>query len=246
MFGKPKRLEGMIDLHCHYVPGVDDGVTTLEESIAMCQALSKVGFGTLTATPHIKPMSFDNSPVNLRAEHARLCSTLRSKMPDTTFVLGAEHYVDDTLADRIDRRDVLLFPDNKTMLVEFSPEVMPPRTDKFLFTIKIKGITPLVAHPERYAYFFKQHPDVMKWKEIGVGCLLDVMSLTGYYGKAPKKAAERMLKEDLYWAGCSDSHRPSHAEVVGDGVDRLIRLVGEEKAHLLMVTNPQSVVKPAA
>ena len=84
--------------------------------------------------------------------------------------------------------------------------------------MRVAGVTPVLAHPERYRPFFDATDDMDPLLDVGVVPLLDIMSLTGKYGKKPQEAAERMLDEGVYYAACSDAHRPADAPVVGEAM----------------------------
>ena len=113
------------DLHCHYIPAVDDGVRTLEQGRALCRGLRQLGYATVIATPHIRPGMFDNHKPALRAAFDAfvLDTAGDAQMPATG--LAAEHFCDDTFFVLLERGDALPYPGGHAALVEFPPERMP-------------------------------------------------------------------------------------------------------------------------
>jgi protein-tyrosine phosphatase len=240
-------MKGYVDLHCHYVPAVDDGVRTAEEGVALLGALYAAGFSRVVATPHIRTSMFDNRAAALRAAFdAFVSGPLRAAMgplPETG--LAAEHFCDDVFWELFERRETLPYPGGHCALLEFPQHVLPRIEDRF-FTMRRRGVTPVIAHPERYAPLYRHTEPIERWLEMGALPLLDLMSLVGKYGETPRRAAERMLAEGVYWAACSDCHRPGDVPHVVDAIARLRALVGAEEADELLIVGPQSILDGTA
>jgi len=236
-------MSGFVDLHCHYLPGIDDGVRTAEEGIALLGGLAGLGFVKVVATPHIRTAMFENDRPGLEAAYAAFREGLEGVpgMPETG--LGAEHYFDDVVWDLFARGGALPYPGGKAALIEFPTRAIPVGVEHRLFELNVRGIRPVLAHPERYDPLFKRTDALDPLLGIGVLPLLDIMSLTGKYGRAPRKAAERMVEEGVYYAACSDSHRPAHVEIVAKGIARLRKLVGDEEAEELLAENPRRILE---
>lgn len=235
--------DGYVDLHCHYLAAVDDGVRTEEEGARLCQELARIGYRRVVATPHMRSDMFDNDKSALVASFERFAAQhgARPGMPELG--LGAEHYCDDAFFERFERGEALAYPGGHAALVELPSEHVPVRIEQRMFRMLIKGVRPVLAHPERNAGLFKSTAPIERLIEMGVLPLLDVMSLVGKYGRSPKKAAERMLEEDVYFAACSDSHKPEDVEHVADGIERLRKLVGRELAGELLGDNPRRILE---
>jgi protein-tyrosine phosphatase len=236
-------VSGYVDLHCHYLPGIDDGVRTVEDGVALLLALRAVGYETVVATPHIRTAMFENTKAGLE-------TTYRDFVAETAGIdglpvtgLAAEHYFDDVFWDLFSAERALPYPGGHAALVEFPSRAIPRGVDHRMFEMNVRGVRPVLAHPERYDPLFKRTDPLDPLLEIGVLPLLDVMSLSGKYGRHPKKAAERMLREGAYYAACSDCHRPADVEVVAESIDRLKRLVGDEEAQELLADNPRHILE---
>jgi protein-tyrosine phosphatase len=235
----PSRL---CDLHCHYVPGVDDGVRTTEDGLLLCQALHKLGYETVVATPHIRMGMFENDKAGLCATFEAFVAAVsgESDMPNTG--LAAEHFCDETFFERLERGDALPYPGGHAALVEFPPESLPLRIEDRFFRMMVRGVRPVIAHPERYMPIWRNSEPLEKLVDLGALSLLDLMSLMGKYGRRPQRAAEELLELGVYYAACSDSHKAEDVELVGRGIERLVALVGDAEAQLLLSEHPRSIL----
>lgn len=235
-------MGGFIDLHCHWVAGVDDGARTTDDSIDMLRALFDVGFGTVMATPHMRTGMFDNNRVELERAYADTVLEVQKHEAMPEVGLSSEHHLDDLVFEQLIKGKGLPYPPGNAALIEFPNERFPLHCEQRLFELRCKNIRPVLAHPERY------HP---VWKDIavldpllagGTVLLLDVAALVGKYGRRPRKVAEQLLTEGYFYAACSDAHRAEDAEAVGDGIERLYELVGREDAELLLIDGPRRIL----
>jgi protein-tyrosine phosphatase len=234
---------GYVDLHCHYIPGVDDGVRTLDESVRLCVGLARIGFERAIATPHIRTAMFDNRKEGLTQAFNNLVQTIAGTPQLPELGLACEHFCDDVFFELFSAGNALPYPGGHAALIELPPDQIPVNLAQRLFQMNVRGVRPVLAHPERYTPLFSSTAPIERLIEMGVLPQLDVMALTGKYGRAPKKAAERMLKEDVYFIACSDSHRPDDVEVVEDAIKLLKKLVGRERADELLSENPRHVLE---
>jgi len=236
-------MEGLVDLHCHYIPAIDDGVRTHDEGVALCQALKRFGYATVTATPHIRSAMFPNNRADLEQRFERFSEQARESSDMPELLLGAEHFCDDAFWELWNRGEALPYSGGKAALIELPVDQLPLRLGDRCFRMQVRGVRPVLAHPERYAPLFGSTAPIERLLEMGVLPLLDVMALAGKYGRKPQQAAERMLEEDAYYAACSDCHRPADVEVVAEAVERLVELVGDEQALLLLRDHPRAILR---
>ncbi len=235
-------MSGFVDLHCHYLPGIDDGVRTMDEGLALLSGLGRLGFSTVVATPHIRTAMFDNRRPGLARAYRELCdiATGIAGLPETG--LGAEHYCDDVFWQLFLSDEIQPYPGGKAALVELHYEVWPLRLEERFFEMQVRGVRPVLAHPERYAALFDETDPLDPMLAVGTVALLDVMSLVGRYGRASRRAAERMLDEGVYYAACTDAHRPGDVALVGEAIARLRELVGDEETEELLAENPRRIL----
>jgi protein-tyrosine phosphatase len=156
--------------------------------------------------------------------------------------LAAEHFCDDTFFALIERGDALPYPGGHAALVEFPPERIPLRLEEQFFRMLVRGVRPVIAHPERYVPVWKSSDGLQMLIERGALALLDLMSLVGKYGRRPQRAAEQLLAEGLYYAACSDSHKPDDLEYVERGIERLLALQGPSETELLLADHPRRIL----
>jgi protein-tyrosine phosphatase len=234
-------MKGYVDLHSHYLPAIDDGVRTADEGLELLRRLKKAGFDRVIATPHIRPGMFDNEPDALRAALDAFAPKVGAELPEIG--LGAEHFFDDVVWELFASGHAVRYPGGHAALVEFPTRALPVRVEQRFFELQVKGIRPVLAHPERYDPVFKKTDPLDALLDGGALPLLDVMSLVGKYGKHPQRAAERMLGEGVYYAACSDCHRPGDVEHVEAGIARLHRLIGASGAEELLADHPRRILE---
>jgi protein-tyrosine phosphatase len=235
-------MDGFVDLHCHYIPAIDDGVRTHEEGVQLCQALKRLGYDAVAATPHIRSGMFENRKPDLvrRFEEFAAQSHDAPDMPE--LLLGAEHFCDDVFWQLFETNQALPYAGGKAALIEFPPEHLPLGIDTRVFRMLVRGVRPVIAHPERYPALFSSSAQLARLIELGAVALLDLMSLTGKYGRKPRRTAERMLEEELYYAACSDSHRPADVEIVAEAIERLRELRGGAYAERMLGQHPRNIL----
>ena len=235
-----------VDLHSHYLPGIDDGVRRLEDGVALVRGLKGIGFDTVMATPHIRTAMFPNRKGGVEEAHAAFREAVAGEEGLPELGLGAEHFFDDVFWGLFQAGEAVPYPGGKAALVELPPERLPLRLEHCFFEMHVKGVRPVLAHPERYRPFFKRTDDLDPLLDAGALPLLDLMSLVGRYGRRPRKAAERMLEEGVYYAACSDAHKPEDVELVRDAIAKLRKRVGDEEAEELLGENPRRILAGTA
>lgn len=233
---------GYVDLHCHYLPGIDDGVRTMDEGLALLTGLAKLGYETVVATPHIRTAMFDNRKAGLQHAFSELIDIAQDVPGMPGLGLAAEHYCDDVFWELFTSGQAVPYPGEKAALIEFHYEMWPKRIEDKLFEMQVRGVRPVLAHPERYSALFPRTDPLDPLLDLGCLGLLDLMSLVGRYGRRSQRAAERMLEEGVYYAACTDCHRPNDVERVADAIERLRELVGKGEAEELLAENPRRIL----
>lgn len=206
-------FDGFTDWHCHILPGVDDGVQTMAESLEILRLYEELGVKSVWLTPHIME-DIPNTTANLRECFAELQAAYTGTI---NLHLAAENMLDALFEERLTQNDLLPLGDNGDhLLVETSYFNPPMGLKNILLRIKAKGYYPVLAHPERYVYMNKA--EYQELKGIGVKFQLNLFSLAGMYGPDVKKKAEWLIKERLYDIAGSDTH--SLATLFNAKVDR--------------------------
>jgi protein-tyrosine phosphatase len=249
-----------IDLHCHWIAGIDDGCRVPEAGIALLRGLQGVGFSMVIATPHMRPGMFENDRALLTEAYDAMRGPLdeaRADKPLPEVHLSSEHFFDDTVFERIRKGEACPYPDlggaevlgsgpktrrKRGVLVEFNPERFPQSAHNRFFDLHRAGFYPVIAHPERYAPVWKDTASLTPLVEAGAHLLLDVCSLVGKYGRAAQKASEKLLDEGAYAAACSDAHKPEDVDVVAQAIERLRKLAGDEGVEELLTIGPRRIL----
>lgn len=239
-------MAGFVDLHCHWIPGVDDGARDLDAGRAILRELRALGFARVIATPHMRPGLFDNTAARLRAAYADVEAQLdgAGELPERA--LSSEHFFDDVVFHRLLSGEGLPYPGEAAVLLEFYESSFPLRLDQLLAQLRQRGLTPVVAHPERYRALWDQPDTLERLLDQGAVALLDVAALIGKYGRRPQRCAEQFLERGLYHAACSDAHRPDDVEQVARGIERLRRLYGDEELAALLAQGPREILAGSA
>ncbi len=240
----PGDVRGFIDLHCHWIAAIDDGAKTTDESLAMLRGLRDAGFDRVVATPHMRPGMFDNDRAALQAAFEAMQPVVTGpaagKLPAVH--LASEHFFDDVVFGRLVRGEALPYPGGKCVLVEVGQGAFPARLQHRFFDVKRAGLTPVLAHPERYEPVWKDDACLDPLLDAGAHLLLDVCALVGKYGRAPQRAAEKLLEDDAYEAACSDAHKPRDVEDVVRAIERLEQMVGKPEAMRLLSEGPLGIL----
>lgn len=221
---KPLSLQGFTDWHCHILPGVDDGVQSIEESLDILQGFEGSGISEVWLTPHIME-DLPNSTDFLRQRFAELQSAYKGNIK---LHLAAENMIDKVFMDRLEADDLLPIGDGKTLLVETSYFSAPLHFHDKLEAIKEKGYYPLLAHPERYNYM-DSFSHYSRLKEMGVKFQLNLMSLCGHYGRIVRDKALRLLSEGYIDRLGTDLHRREHLDIISSIRlnDKILRQIGD-------------------
>ncbi|HEY3254046.1 MAG TPA: CpsB/CapC family capsule biosynthesis tyrosine phosphatase [Polyangiaceae bacterium] len=236
-------MSGFIDLHCHYVPGIDDGASSAADGLAMLRGLSALGFAQVLATPHTRPGMFDNTAASISAAFAQFKSglPLGELLPELS--LSSEHYFDEVVFKRLLTGEGLPYPGGKAVLLEFYQVDFPPMVQHRLLDLRSRGLLPVIAHPERYQCLWREPEILEALVDSGSAALLDVAALVGKYGRKTQDCAEVLLERGLYHAACSDAHRPSDIAEVARGIERLRELYGAEEVTFMFREGPEQLLR---
>ncbi len=195
-------FEGFTDWHSHILPGVDDGIKNIEDSLAVLRAYEELGFRKVWLTPHIME-DYPNTTEGLKACFEELKSAWNGNVE---IKLASENMLDTLFEERLEANDFLPIGDEGNhLLVETSYYTPPMGMEETLEKIKSVGYFPILAHPERYRYM--EEKDYRKLKDMGILFQMNFVSLVGGYGETARKKAEWLLAEGMIDFTGSDVHR---------------------------------------
>lgn len=190
-----------IDRHCHMLPGVDDGVASMDDALKLMRAMKQLGFRGAFCTPHIMQM-YPNKPEALRGVFAELLEAAEEE--GFALKLAAEYMIDDDF-DRVFTADAPLTWDDELVLVELPQFMLPSGWMDSLCLIRERGFTPVLAHPERYARVLSTD-DLLELAADGVLFQGNVGSICGYYGRRVQALARMLQSRGLYHCWGTDAH----------------------------------------
>jgi len=203
------------DMHAHWLPGIDDGAKDVSMSLELVEGLYAMGYRRLIATPHIYPGFYPNTPASIEQAYLQVAPAIAERFPDLRTSFAAEYFIDESFAGLVEDR-ALLTLDGVHVLVEFSFFAEPPKAGDHFFRMALKGYRPVLAHVERYPYYFHDLRSLTRYQEMGVQFQCNLLSLAGHYGPEVRKQAFRLLEWGWYqWMG-TDIHHPGHLEPLRD------------------------------
>lgn len=223
--GESGLFQEFTDWHSHLLPGVDDGIHTMEETLAVLRKYEELGVKRVWLTPHVMEET-PNSTGFLRTRFDDLKATYTGPVE---LRLASENMLDSLFEERIRVGDVLPIGSSEDHLLIETSYVNPPLgMEQMIQQIMAHGLTPVLAHPERYRYM--EYSDYERWKDRGLLFQVNFISLLGGYGETARRKCEWLLREGLVELTGSDLHRLSMLEHVLDrrpkNRDSLSQLVG--------------------
>ncbi len=206
--------DGFVDIHSHIIPGIDDGAKNIEESLIILDEIEKLKFKKIIATPHIYPGIYNNSKKTIVNSYRNLISSYSGNIE---IKFAAEYILDNYMIKEADKKNLMCINDNY-VLVEMSYISAPINLYNILFSIVTNGYIPILAHPERYRYFFDNIAEFIKLKKIGCLFQLNILSILGYYGDDIAKFSDKMLNKDLFDFVGTDIHNINHTRLMNKKV----------------------------
>ena len=197
------------DIHSHLIPGIDDGVKSEEETAEMLRGFVNLGYKKVITTPHVMGDHYKNTPEIILDGLEKIKAVAANGNIPVTIQAAAEYYIDDLFAQKLSSGNLLTLGRNY-LLFEISYMNPPDNLSRIIFDLNVNGYKPIMAHPERYPFWYEKFDEYYKLKELGVLFQLNIGSIAGYYGTLPKKIAERMIDEGLIDFIGSDLHGIRH------------------------------------
>jgi protein-tyrosine phosphatase len=235
----------MYDLHCHILPGVDDGAADLGESVAMARALSQAGFTLVVASPHAgEGPGGDVSPEVAAEKRAELTAELERRCVGLKLEASAEHVIGPLLFERIAAGEVVPIGGRGRWLFVELPWGGLWQMDQALFRLQAKGYRLLLAHPERHDYL-----DVARLAAFvsrGVRLQLELGSFSGDFGPRARKLAQTLAEGGLAHVLATDLHHSEGAaDLIARGLEAVERALGKSAVCRALVDNPRALLENA-
>ena len=233
----------MFDIHCHMLPGIDDGAKDMATSLAMARLAVAGGVTVQACTPHIQPGVYNNTGPAIRASIASLQATLDDEGVPLRLVCGADvHLVPDMIAG-LKNGHLLTLADSRYVLIEPPHHIAPIRLVEQFFNVMVAGYHPILTHPERLHWISTNYLMIQQLCDAGVWMQITASSITGAFGRNPLYWSERMIDEGRVHIIASDAHdtrrRPPN---LLEGYYAAAKRVGEAEAANMVATRPQCIL----
>jgi protein-tyrosine phosphatase len=239
----------VIDLHNHLLPGIDDGARKLEETLQFLRLARADGVRTVVATPHMKPGVYDNQREGIQKMVAVVREAQRGDdAEDVTLLPGAEvYFTADVIARAREGRLMTVGDGGRYLLLELPYQQRPMGVEDTIFQLRLIGITPLMAHPERVAYYLEDIERVAASVRLGALTQVTAASITGRFGEKARDFAHVMLRRNLVHVIASDSHDVRYRPpILSEGLRGAAALVGEAAARRMVEEIPRAILEGRA
>ena len=243
----------MIDVHCHILPGIDDGAKTMEEALIILRKAEKAGISDIVLTPHYMIGTIYNADnVKKWGLYQELKKKAKEAGINVNLYLGNEIYIDGRLPQMLggyigksgeNIYDLATLNSRKYVLVEFPVQNEDKSAAATLFSLVQDGFIPVIAHPERYHYVQDDPSLVDQYLQMGCKLQGDYLALTGKYGKRAEKTLRKLLAEDKIFCLASDIHKGTESYHLDSITKKLTKLLkSEQKVKDLLHDNPAKMI----
>ena len=203
-----------VDMHSHLLPGLDDGVSTLEEAEQIILNFIDLGYKHLITTPHVMSDAYRNTPESISLKLGELQAHLNAKNIAIRISAAAEYYLDENLFKMVETDQPLLTFGQRYLLFETNFITEPFNLKEFIFMATTRGYKLVLAHPERYLFLQNNLVKVQDLMDRGVLMQMNISSLTGYYSKQVRQMAFKLIDHGMiHWLG-SDCHHLQHTQLI--------------------------------
>jgi len=218
IFNKKTRVDNIewlgVDIHSHLLPGLDDGSPDLDTSLNLIQKLHEIGYHKFICTPHIFTELYPNSSETILPALSAVKNALVKRNSSVQIAAAAEYMIDESFKIH----PGLLTMGDKFILIEMSYLNETPNIEQVIFNLQVKGYKVILAHPERYLFYHMEKQRFERLNDMGVCFQLNLLSVSGYYGKEVKKIAEYLLEKKYYDFAGTDLHHEKHLDLLVNSV----------------------------
>jgi protein-tyrosine phosphatase len=233
----------MIDLHCHILPGIDDGPADLETSLEMARLAAADGIKAIVASPHSLDGVYYNSRETILKKTLEFRQALKVAGIPMFLLPGADIHFDFDLQDKLARREALAVNDRNYLLLELPRQFLPPNFKEALFNLKVQGYFPILTHPERNVALQIDPQILGEYVSLGALVQITAMSLTGGFGGKARDHARRWLEQGLVHLIATDAHSPENRPpVLSKALRAATEIVGRKTAVKMVTTWPEFVL----
>jgi len=234
-------MDNYVDIHSHILYGIDDGSKSLEESKEIIKQYIEMGFKDIVVTPHY----IENSDyITNNEEKEKILKTLKKEFNDINLYLGNEVFINNNIEELLNNNEISTINGSKYLLIELPLHNKIKNATDIIYELRIKGIIPIIAHPERYEFVQKNPDSVDELIEEGAILQSNYGSIIGVYGEHAKKTMKKLLKKNVISVLATDIHFPNNKIYLNMDTIRkkLTKIISEEKLKELTILNPKKII----
>lgn len=238
---RKKTSKAMIDIHSHIIPGIDDGAKSIEMTMKMLKAAERDGTKKIIATPHYCIGYGEASIEEVKVKVKNLNDKAKAENIDIEIYSGQEVYFSENMLDNYEKGIIGTLNESRYMLIEFPMRKFDSNIFDVIYELQVKGITPIIAHPERYLPIIEEPILINKFIEEGYLFQLNSGSIEGKFGKKVKKTAELFLKNGIYNFIGSDAHNETKRPV---GLSEALKIISQltDKKEDFFISNSEKIL----
>ncbi len=232
----------MVDLHCHILPGIDDGSENIEESLQMCRLAFSDGIRTIVATPHVG--KYPNTKEIILEKTEVLKQKISSLLPGLSLFCGADIEFSADIFALIAYKSLLTINNSRYILLDTPYFLMPPDIEKQIQRLIEEGVAPIITHPERCLQIQEDIDLVRKIVEAGAVVQITASSITGKMGAKAQSVSKAILKAGLAHVIATDAHGASkRPPMLSEAATVAATIIGKDMAQAMVSTIPQSIIE---
>ena len=226
----------MIDIHCHILPSLDDGPSHMSDSLEMARHAAKQGIKTIVATPHHLNGNYENDKTAILNKVIELNEQLKKEGIDITVLPGQECRINGELVEEYNNDSILTVNNKgKYVLIELPSSSVPLYTEKLLFDIQLKGLIPVIVHPERNAELMTNPDKLYQLVKKGACTQITASSIVGKFGKKIQKFSHELIRANLTHFIASDAHNiNTRAFYLAEAYDEIVATYGKSMKYMFM------------
>jgi len=236
----------MIDIHNHILPNMDDGASSWDISLKMCQEASDDGIKIIVATPHTLNGIYENNPQDIEEKVKILNQKLKENNISLQILPGSEVHLRDDIIEKIKNQEILTLNKSNYILLEFPHTQIPLHIEEILFQIQIMGITPILSHVERNLEFQRKPNLLTNLIQKGALAQLTAASLCGSFGSKIRKFARELLANGLIYCIASDAHSDStkgRNPILSKALIEAAKIIGQDAVLDLVQSHPKRIIE---
>lgn len=231
----------VIDLHCHILPGIDDGSKDIDQTLEMARIAVSEGIKTIICTPHYIQY---NEPYN-KKQVEELIEEINKRFSDEgitlNLVAGHEVYMTPDLPKLVQEGEVSTLNNSKYILVEFPMNDIPLYAEDVFYELRLMGLVPILAHPERYPMIMEDPNNLLKFLKLGVLCQANVGSVRGLFGERVQKTVIKLIEHNMIHFIATDAHGPKRRSPKIGAAIEVIKELDPQLVEKLFYENPLKV-----